>query len=317
MKLLIIFLVSPLLLLSQSLTINVNKYFELKEYVKAEQELLEYLKKDPNSLDATELLGDTYGLQEEWDKAINSYKILVDSKPNNADYHYKYGGVLGMKARYGSKMKALSIIDDVKEAFLTAAELDANHIDARWALVQLYMQLPGIIGGSKRKALKYANELVSLSIVDGYLAKGYIYEYDEESELAEKYYKMAIKEGGSISCYSKLTSFYENQKEPEKAIHNIEESHSVHQSNAMNYQIGKISAEYNIELRKGEQCLNMYIKNYQVSDGVPVAWANYRLAQIYKHQNNKKMALEYIDFAIKELPKIEPFKEERQAILNL
>ena len=216
----------PLFMLSQSLTIDVNKYFELKEYVKAEQELLEYLKNSPNNLEANELLGDAYGHLENWDGAINSYKVLVDSKPNNADYHYKYGGALGMKARSVSKMKALTIIDDVKEAFLTAAQLDSSHIDARWALVQLYMQLPGIIGGSKNKALKYANELVSLSKVDGYLAKGYIYEYDEETELAEKYYKMGIKEGGSITCYNMLSDFYLNLDEKEKAIQVLKEGYT-------------------------------------------------------------------------------------------
>ena len=78
---------------------------------------------------------------------------------------------------------------DVKDAFLKAAELDPNHIDTRWALVELYIQLPGIIGGSKSKSFKYANELEALSKVDGYLAKGYIYEYDNEPENAEKYYK--------------------------------------------------------------------------------------------------------------------------------
>ena len=44
-------------------------------------------------------------------------------------------------------------------------------------------------------------ELEVLSKVDGYLAKGYIYEYDDEPELAEKYYKMAIEEGGSLNCF--------------------------------------------------------------------------------------------------------------------
>ena len=126
------------------------------------------------------------------------YKKLVKANPYNANYHYKYGGALGMKALSVSKLKALGIIGDVKRFFFKAAELDPKHIDARWALVELYMSLPGIIGGSKSKSLKYADELENLSKVDGYLAKGYIYEYDDEPELAEKYYKIAIKVGGSV-----------------------------------------------------------------------------------------------------------------------
>ena len=113
-----------------------------------------------------------------------------------------------MKALSISKLKALGIIGDVKRSFLKAAELDPNHIDARWALVELYVSLPGIVGGSNSKALKYANELQKLSKVDGYLAKGYVYEYDDKPELAEKYYKLAIKVGGSVTCYEKLSNFY-------------------------------------------------------------------------------------------------------------
>ena len=179
------------------------------------------------------------------------------------------------------------------------------------------MQLPGIIGGSKSKSLKYANELENLSKVDGYLAKGYIYEYDNEPELAEKYYKLAIKEGGSLTCYEKLTTLYENQKQPQKAIANIQEAQDKHKRNALHYQIGKVAAEYNIELTKGEECLHTYIKNYSAADGVPKAWANYRLAQIYKHKKNKTEALKYIDLAIAELPDIKPFKEEKKTIQKL
>jgi len=285
--------------------------------MQAEQILAKYLKDNSKDLEAIEYYGDAFGFQEKWDPAIIEYKKLVEAKPKEANYHYKYGGVLAMKALQVNKLKALSLISDVKEAFLTAAQLDKNHIDTRWALVELYMQLPGIIGGSKSTSLKYANELEVISKVDGYLAKGYIYEYDDEPALAEKYYKMAITEGGSITCFEKLSSFYENNNEPEKAMATIQASQAKHQRNALHYQIGKVAAEYNIQLDKGAKCLFSYIENYSPKDGVPKAWAHYRLAQIFKHQSNKVNALKHIDLAISELPKIEVFKTEKERILNL
>jgi tetratricopeptide (TPR) repeat protein len=222
-----------------------------------------------------------------------------------------------MKALNVSKIRAVAFIGDIKSAFLKAAELDPKHINTRWALVELYMQLPGIIGGSKSKSLKYAEELETLSTVDGYLAKGYIYEYDNEPELAEEFYKKAIKIGGSLTCFEKLTNLYESQKQPEKAISNIEEAQTRHKRNALHYQIGKVAAEYNVQLGKGEQCLQTYIKNYSAADGVPKAWAHYRLAQIQKHKGNKSEAIKYIDLAIMALPKIKVFKEEKTDILKL
>lgn len=296
---------------------DAKQLMEEKKFHAAASLLESYIDEKPNDVEGIELLGDAYGQQKKWDDAIEIYEKLTKIEPNNANYHYKYGGALGMKALSVSKIRAATFIGDVKSAFLKAAELDPKHINTRWALVELYMQLPGIIGGSKSKSLKYAEELEALSEVDGYLAKGYIYEYDNEPELAETFYLKAIKVGGSLTCYDKLTQFYETNKRPEKAIQNIEEAHKKHQRNALHYQIGKVAAEYNTELDKGEHCLKAYIKNYSAADGVPKAWAYYRLAQIHKHRKQKTEAVAYINMAIDDLPDIKVFHEEKTEILNL
>lgn len=279
-------LLCPVFVFSQNSLDTVASLFQKKEYKQAERLITAYLKNHPNHLKGIELLGDAYGHQEQWDAAIYSYKKLVEANATNANYHYKYAGVLGMKALQ-NKFKAIGFIGDIKNHFIKAAELDPNHMDARWALVELYMQLPGIFGGSKSKSLHYAQELENLSRLEGYLAKGYIYEYDNQPELAEKHYKMAIQERGTLH------------------------------RNALQYQIGKVAAEYNIELQKGEQCLHTYIKNYSAKDGVPKAWAYYRLAQINRHKKNKEEALKHINLALAELPKIKPFKEEKEKILSM
>ena len=164
------------------------------------------------------------------------------------------------------------------------------------------------------KPLTYANQLEKISKVDGYLAKGYVYEYDNEPKLAEKYYKLAIKVGGSVTCYEKLTNFYEDQNQPEKAIVNLEIAQKNLQRNAMHYQIGKVCADYNMQLDKGEKCLKAYLSHYSSKDGVPKAWAYYRLAQIYKHKNETDKALEWINKAITGLPNTDIFKEFKDSI---
>lgn len=316
MKLFFCLLLFPVLALSQAKLHEIELLFQKKQFEDAEKLAIQFLETHPNNLKAIELLGDAYGYQKKWDNAIYEYKTLVEADYENANFHYKYGGALGMKALSVSKFQALGIIGDVKKAFLKAAELDESHIETRWALVELYMQLPGIIGGSKAKSLRYANELEILSRVDGYLAKGYIYEYDDEPKLAESFYKKAINIGGSLTCFNKLTNLYESEGKPQKAIKNIEEAQRKHNRNALHYQIGKVAAEYNIELKKGEQCLKTYLKNYSAKDGVPKAWAHYRLSQIHMNKNNKAEALKHINLAIAELPKIKPFKEQKEKILS-
>lgn len=314
MRVLLFIIFFPIVTYGQTAYNDATHLYSAKEYKKAAMLLAPFVAANPDDLKAIELFGDANGQQKKWDTAIEQYKLLVNKKPNNANYHYKYGGALGMKALTISKIRALGIIGDVKNAFLTAADLDPTHIDTRWALVELYMQLPGIVGGSKSTSLKYANQLEKLSKVDGYLAKGYIYEYDDEPKLAEKYYKLAITEGGSVTCYDKLTKLYEKEGKSNQAISVLEAANIKHERNAMHYQIGKICADYNVQLDKGEYCLEVYIQNYSVQDGVPIGWAYYRLAQIYKHKNNKQKALVSINKAMAELPDIAVFKAEKLLI---
>ncbi|HEX9825353.1 MAG TPA: tetratricopeptide repeat protein [Flavobacteriaceae bacterium] len=317
MKVLYLLLCFPIILFGQAKFDAIEQLFVQKQFVKAQVEMAKYVASNPKDLKGIELLGDAYGHQKKWDEAIMFYKQLIELDSNNANYHYKYGGALGMKALEVSKIKALGIIGDVKASFLKAAELDPNHIEVRWALVELYMKLPGIIGGSKTKSLRYADELEQLSKVDGYLAKGFIYETDNEPELAEQNYKKAIEVGGSLTCYNKLTSFYERQHQPKKAIANLEATKEKHEHNLLNYEIGKVAAENNTELKKGEQSLLIYLQNYSGEEVSPKAWAHYRLAQIYRHKGEKGKALKYIDLAISGMPNIKSFEHELQLILGL
>ena len=116
-----------------------------------------------------------------------------------------------MKAKESNKFKALGLIDEVEEAFLTAAKLDSKHIETRWALVMLYLELPGIIGGSEKKAQKYADELTVISKVNGFLAKGYIDIYFKRYVKAESYYKKAHEIGNSKITFEKLYDLYLNK----------------------------------------------------------------------------------------------------------
>lgn len=170
-----------------------------------------YLKTSPNHLKTIEYLGDIAGAQKQWDAAILYYEKLKLKVPTNANYHYKFGGAMGMKAKSVNKFKALGMIDSIEEAFLTAARLDKKHIETRFALVMLYLELPGILGGSEKKAQKYADEIVLISKADGNLAKGYIEVYFKRYKKAESYYVNAHNIVNSKETFDKLYDLYLNK----------------------------------------------------------------------------------------------------------
>jgi tetratricopeptide (TPR) repeat protein len=213
-----LFVFLPVMMWGQSDFEKAEKLYKADKMDQAELVFESVLKSNPSDLKTIEYLGDIAGHDKLWDKAIGYYKKLKQLKPSEANYHYKYGGALGMKAKDSNKFKALGMIDEVKASFEKAITLNSKHIEARWALIELYIQLPGIVGGSESKALKYSNELLRLSPVDGYLSRGHIEEYFKRYKIAEQQYKKAIMAGGSKTSYQKLASLYKNKmRDPEKA----------------------------------------------------------------------------------------------------
>ena len=223
-QLLVIFLLFPLMIWSQSTFDTAEKLFKEEKFDQARPIFENFLKSNPSNLKTIEYLGDIAGRNKSWDTAIGYYKKLKQLRPSEANYYYKYGGVLGMKAINGNKFKALGMIDEIKGSFEKAIMLNPKHIEARWALIELYMQLPGIVGGSQSKAIKYSNELMKLSPVDGYLSRGHIDEYFRRYTVAEEQFKKAIAISGSKMSYQKLANLYKNKmNEPEKAKSVLEE----------------------------------------------------------------------------------------------
>ncbi|HMI08578.1 MAG TPA: hypothetical protein VK528_13600 [Flavobacterium sp.] len=208
----------PLFALSQTDFERAEKLFAQQKFSESQPLFETDLKQNPKHLQSMEYLGDIQSFSKNWDTAVGYYEKLKTANPNEADYQYKYGGALAMLAQQSSKFKALGMIDDIEASLLKAIKLNPKYIDARWALIEFYLQLPGIFGGSESKADRYANELGKISAVDGYLSKARIAEYFERFTTAEKYYKLAIEVGNSKTTYQKLADLYKNKlNEPAKA----------------------------------------------------------------------------------------------------
>lgn len=217
-KLQFLFLLMPILIWSQSNFEKGEKLFHAKKFDEAQTAFEEVLKSKPSDVKSIEYLGDIAAHNKNWKEAVEYYKKLKELKPTEANYFFKYGGALGMRASEVNKFKALGMADEVKESFEKAIKLNPKHIQARWGLVEYYLNLPGIFGGSESKAILYSNELLQLSLVDGYLSRGKIEEYFKRYAAAEKYYIRANEIGKSKTTFQKLYNLYLNKlKDTKKA----------------------------------------------------------------------------------------------------
>lgn len=252
----------PVVIYAQENLLTINKLIANQEYFKAKEGLDSLIRKDNKNIEAIELLGDTYGYLKEWELAQNQYAKLIDFDSKNADYHYKYGGALGMRALEMNKFAALSVIGDLKNAFLNALKYNPEHIDASWGLLHLYMQLPFVLGGGKQKALDQTDLMMKISKVDGYLAKGEVYAKFGDFDLSEKNYIEALNIGRSKVCYLSLSKLYETHGFYKKSYEVLKEAHAFTKADDFLFLLAKLCNDYNLGEDIGEQYLNLFMKSY-------------------------------------------------------
>ncbi|WP_224489021.1 tetratricopeptide repeat protein [Robertkochia flava] len=277
----------PEFLVAQGITVQADALIRNWEFEKAETLLQAERKRNPQDPKVYEMLGDLYGLQKEWDEALENYKALLEFDSKNANYHFKVGGVYGMMA-LENKLKALGILDDIKFHFARAAELDKKHLESRWALIELYLELPGIVGGSYAKAYAYAEELYRIAPVEGYLAKGYIEDYRDNLGKARESFTQAA------AHMSRINNTY-----PRENIH---------------YQFGKIASKYGINMEEGLRHLRHYESRYNPYSRIGLEWIYYHMAMIYKSLNEPENAMAYIQKSLRVVPGFEPAEAVRSML---
>ncbi|WP_158594647.1 tetratricopeptide repeat protein [Ulvibacterium marinum] len=265
---------------------EIDQLINEKKYAKAQTKLLSQLH-FTSDRDMKDKLGEVYGYQGKWDDAIAIYKELTNTYPQVAEYAFKYGGVLARKAQDSNKIVALGLVGKIKENLKKAATLNPKSVGMQWALVDLYVTLPGILGGSTSKAFDHAKKLKSISPIDGYLAMGYIHEYDRDPKKAKDNYLYALR------LLDDLGNIKRNQ---------------------LHYQIGKVCGEYGVKLEKGLYHMGEYIKNYTPLDGVPLKWAYFRMAKLYRKKEDKPNAQKWIAKTLRLDGILKPALEEQEKI---
>ena len=291
----------PLLLFSQHMPQEYLEMWRAKAYTSLVPKLEQLVSNDSNNLEALELLGDVYGRLYKWERAAACYEKLTLAIPNQANYHYKYGGVLGKLAKEtNSRFKALGFINQAKKSLSKAAVLDPMHWAVRWAQVELYVQLPALLGGSYAKAFQIAKELEAISKLNGYFAKTYIYHHKKDTILSKKFIDKAVKLRYSVPCLKYKSLTHQCQ------THN----------NSLHYDLALGCVSNDLDFEAAVFLLQKFISDFNSADRVPLEFAHFQLSTLYLKQNNQKEALKQLNHALKLNPNYELAKTEKKRILT-
>jgi len=272
-KILFLFMLFPVLgSYSQSNMVEIHTALEQGKIQTAKKLLHQRVSENPNDAVAQAYLGDIAGFEKDWDTSMALYKNLVLKHPDNADYSFKYGAALGMKALSISKIQSVIYIADIKKYLEKAVQLDPKHVQARRVLVELYIKLPGILGGSFDKAQGFADELESLNKVDYYLAHAFILKEEKSLAESEVYFKKALEAHQNLASSKKR--------------------------NILNYELGKAASDFEVYPQYGLKLLNEYIANFGYKDIYTLDWAYYNKAKLQATLKNKAEAIKSIDKAL-------------------
>ena len=111
---------------------------------------------DPQAVAALSLTAAELAEPHRLQRALEAANACIATQPSAALCHNARGQILGLQALQGGGLTALRLAGDVRAAHARALELDPMFYEARQALVQFYLAVPAIAGGSVEKARELA-----------------------------------------------------------------------------------------------------------------------------------------------------------------
>lgn len=111
---------------------------------------------DADAVVALALTAAEFGDGKRLQSALEAAQQCTERQPQQAHCYYALGTALGTQALQAGALGGMRLASKVKDAFAKAVELDPLLYEARQALTQFYLAVPGIAGGSVDKARELA-----------------------------------------------------------------------------------------------------------------------------------------------------------------
>ena len=155
-----------LLLCAQAAANEYSLLLKTRKYAEVERIAAARLAQDPANAEALiarseAILGS--GAAGRIEEAVKLGEQCVAAHPQTSDCHLAHGNALGAKAMSNGIMSALGYAGTIRDEFKKAVELDPQNMEARFSLLQYYMQAPGMVGGGSGKAQALAAQTAAVN----------------------------------------------------------------------------------------------------------------------------------------------------------
>jgi len=237
--------------------------------------------------------------EDKYIDAIKYGEMAVKINNNNAEAHYWLGQAYGVGAQKAPIYKKFSYARKCKLEWEKAIQYNREHINARKMLISYHLQAPSIIGGNRDMAMELAIEINKLDSLQGHLAFGQIYISQKNYIKAEKEYQKAIGiDPYETDSYYYLNYLYQMQNKYNKAKEILLGMLKIKPDEfEAYYQLGKTVLLSDEKLDEGITYLEKYIDKEQ--NAVSLAYAHWRIGEIYEKLNDNVKAREEYHLALK------------------
>ncbi len=324
---------------------NAQDLVEGGHYKRAYTVLDARLKANPNDAQANYLMSRVKMVTNDHDAALKFAEKAVAADGKSAVYHYQLSQVIGSIAEKASMLKQFGYARRYKSEVETATALDPKNIDARIAMLEYYLEAPGIMGGDKKKAEAIAEEISRMDACRGYLATAMIVQKEKDHaakqedlykkaaaadpkhyvvrillaniylnpplknlELAEKHARDAQKlEPDRSAPYSLLAIRYAMEQRVTELEAVLAEAEKTVTDNLSPYfQAARILIDQGKELPRAERYLRKYLTQDPEPNQPSHARTHWRLGQALEKQGRKPEAIAEVETAVRMEPKFEP-----------
>jgi tetratricopeptide (TPR) repeat protein len=284
--------------------------FESRRYAEARSTLEAAAKADPKDARAAYYLGRIALVDGDAGKAEDWLEHAVKLDGRKADYHHWLGRAYSREALRAGKFRQMKLVGRIKDEFHTAVALDPDDVDARYDLMQLYLVVPGIMGGSEDKAREEAAEIRKRNAFRGHLAAGAIADRKKDAAGAEREFVAATTAfPDSLEGFYALGSHYARRGEWERAFAICDRLISERDDGVSKYYYGRMSSMSGQHLDRGAELLRQYLQRRPDDIDPSLASAHYRLGLIYEKQGKRDLAKQEFATTVQLDPKQTEAKE--------
>ncbi len=303
---------------------------------------------EPDSAETAYLLSQVKLAFGDLDGALKLAEKAVALDGANSGYHFQLAAACGETAERASLFSKALWARRFKEEADKAAALDSKNLEARFALIEYYLQAPRLMGGGKEKAYAMADEIGKIDPAHGFLARvrlaqeeknatqeeafylkalaagprnyevlvslANFYSHDSQRkfDLAEKYARQAVRvDASQIEAYSSLAAVYAlggRWNELDATLAEAEKQ--VPDDLSPHFRAGRALLDSGTDLPRAERYFRKYLSQEPEADAPTLAHAHWQLGLALEKQQHKPEAVSEVQTAVRLKPDLQEAKKD-------